>query len=162
MLVGAAKTWGASGDEKTAEEFLRRAIDADASNFDAYTLLAQLYVPQRKLDQALAEYDKLAARQPGAVGPPTMAGLVLEAQGKQEEARRRYEDVVEKVTEGGGGVQQPRVDVRHPRRAARPGAAARSGRRPDARPARRERHARASCTSRSNSGRSRFLTCSEP
>ena len=96
VLVGAAKTWGASGDEKKAEEFLRRAIDADASNFDAYTLLAQLYVPQRKLDQALAEYDKLAARQPGAVGPPTMAGLVLEAQGKPEEARRRYEDVVEK------------------------------------------------------------------
>ena len=77
------------------EEFLRRAIDADASNLDAYSLLGGLYLSQKKLDQAIAEYDKLAARQPGAVGPPTMAALILQAQGKDEEARRRYERLVE-------------------------------------------------------------------
>jgi Flp pilus assembly protein TadD len=54
-----------------------------------------MYLSERKLDQALAEFDKLAARQPGAVGPPTMAGLILQAQGKDEEARRRYERLVE-------------------------------------------------------------------
>jgi len=95
LLVLAARTWASTGDPAKAEEFLRRAIDADASNFGAYALLAQLYVSQRKLDQALAEYDKLAARQPGAAGPPTMAGMILEAQGRPDEARRRYERVVE-------------------------------------------------------------------
>ena len=95
MLVGAARTWGATGDAAKAEEFLRRAIDADASNLEAYTLLGQLYVSQRKLDQALAEYDKLAARQPGAIMPQTMAGLILQAQGKPDEARERYERLVE-------------------------------------------------------------------
>jgi len=96
VLVLAGRTWGATGDTTKAEEFLRRAIDADASNFDAYAILGQLYVSQRKLDQALAEYDKLAARQPGASGPATMAGMILQAQGKEEDARRRYEGVVEK------------------------------------------------------------------
>jgi Flp pilus assembly protein TadD len=95
VLVGAARTWASTADTTKAEEFLRRAIDADATNFDAYSLLGQLYVSQRKLDQALVEYDKLAARQPGAVGPPTMAGLILQAQGKEDEARRRYERLVE-------------------------------------------------------------------
>jgi Flp pilus assembly protein TadD len=31
-----------------------------------------------------------------AVGPPTMAGLVLQAQGKDDDARKRYERLVEK------------------------------------------------------------------
>ena len=95
VLVLAGTTWASTGDQAKAEEFLRRAIDVDALNFGAYAVLAQLYVSQRKLDQALAEYDRIAARQPGAVGPPTMAGLILEAQGKKEEARRRYERLVE-------------------------------------------------------------------
>jgi Flp pilus assembly protein TadD len=96
VLVLAGRTWASTGDKAKAEEFLRRAIDADASNLDAYALLGQLYVSQRKLDQALAEYDKLAARQPGDVGPPTMAGMILAAQGKKEEARHRFEAVVER------------------------------------------------------------------
>lgn len=96
VLVGAARTWGATGDQAKAEEFLRRAVDADAANLDAYALLAQLYTTQRKLDQALAEYEKLAARQPGSVGPATLAGLILQAQGREDEARRRFEAIVER------------------------------------------------------------------
>ena len=96
MLVLAARTWASTGDHAKAEEFLRRAIDADASNFEAYALLAQLYVSQKRLDEALAEYDRLAARQPGSSGPATLAGMILQAQGKEDEARKRYEAVVEK------------------------------------------------------------------
>ena len=46
------------------EQALRRAIDADASNLDAYSLLAGLYVSERKFDQALAEFDKAIALNP--------------------------------------------------------------------------------------------------
>jgi tetratricopeptide (TPR) repeat protein len=95
VLVLAARTWASTGDEATAEDFLRRAIDADATNFDAYELLGRLYVSQNRLEEAVGEYDRLAARQPGAVGPPTMAGLILQAQGKEEAARQRYERLVE-------------------------------------------------------------------
>ena len=95
VLALAGRTWAATGDAAKGEEFLRRAIDADALNLDAYSTLAGLYVSERKFDQALAEFEKLAAKQPGAVGPPTMVGLILQAQGKDAEARGRYERLVE-------------------------------------------------------------------
>ena len=84
----------ATGDASKGEEFLRRAIDADPQNLDAYGQLAGLYVAQRKLDQAVAEFDNLATRQPGAVGPPTLAAMIVQGQGNEGEARRRYERLV--------------------------------------------------------------------
>jgi len=95
VLALAGRTWAATGDMTKGEELLHRAIDADASNLEAYSLLAGLYLSQQKLDQAVAELDKIAARQPKAVGPPTLAALILQSQGKEEEARRRYERLVE-------------------------------------------------------------------
>ncbi|MCU0691777.1 MAG: tetratricopeptide repeat protein, partial [Polyangiaceae bacterium] len=95
VLALAGRTWAITGDPVKAEELLKRAIDADASNFDAYSALAALYVSGRRLDEAVAEFDKLAARQPKAIGPPTLAALVLQAQGKEAEARQRFERLVE-------------------------------------------------------------------
>jgi len=96
VLALAGRAWASSGDAAKGEEFLRRAIDADPLNLEAYSQLGALYISQRKLDQAIAEFDKLAARQPNAVAPQTMAALILQAQGKDEEARRRYERLVAK------------------------------------------------------------------
>jgi tetratricopeptide (TPR) repeat protein len=95
VLALAGRTWGVTGDTAKAEEFLRRAIDADASNLDAYSSLAGLYASGRKYDQAVAEFDRLAARQPKSVWPPTLAALVLQAAGKEAEARQRLERLVE-------------------------------------------------------------------
>ena len=94
VLELAGRAWAASGDVAKGEEFLRRAIEADPLNLQAYSQLGALYFSEQKLDQAVAEFDKLAARQPNAVVPQTMAGLILQAQGKDEEARRRYERLV--------------------------------------------------------------------
>ena len=95
VLVLAGRTWAATGDQGKAEEFLKRAIDADASNVDAYSMLAGLYLSARRFDEALAGFDKLTARQPNAVGPPTMAGIVLQAAGREADARQRFERLVE-------------------------------------------------------------------
>ena len=94
VLALAGRTWVATGDARKGEEFLRRAIDADSANLDAYSLLGGLYLSQRKLDQALTEFEKLAVRQPGSVGPPTMAALILQAQGKEDEARPEVNDTL--------------------------------------------------------------------
>jgi Tfp pilus assembly protein PilF len=96
VLALAGRTWAATGDLAKGEEFLRRAIDADPLNFEAYSSLGSMYASERKLDQALVEFDKLAAQQPKAAGPATMAALVVQAQGKEGEARKRYEQLVEK------------------------------------------------------------------
>lgn len=94
LLALAGRTWATTGDAAKGEEYLRQAIEADPSNLDAYSSLGALYFSQRKLQEAAAEFDKLAARQPGAVGPATMVGLILQAQGKEQEARQRYERLV--------------------------------------------------------------------
>jgi tetratricopeptide (TPR) repeat protein len=95
VLALAGRTWVATGDPAKGEEFLRRAIDADAANLEAYSLLGSLYLSQKQPALAIAEFDKIAARQPSAVAPATMAALVLQAQGKEDEARLRYERLVE-------------------------------------------------------------------
>lgn len=95
VLTLAGRVWGATGDAAKAEQFLRRAIEADGANLEAYSLLGSLYLSQQKPGQAIAEFDKLAARQPGAIGPATTAALILQLQGRTDEARARYERLVE-------------------------------------------------------------------
>jgi cellulose synthase operon protein C len=94
-LALAGRTFAATGDPVKGETYLRQAIAADPSNFEAYSLLGGLLFSQQKLDQAIAEFEKLAARQPGSEGPATMIGLILQAQGKNAEAQARYERLVE-------------------------------------------------------------------
>ena len=59
-----------------------------------YALLAQLYRRQGRLDQARAEFEGIVERDPSAIGARTMVGMLLEAQGKREEAMKSYEATV--------------------------------------------------------------------
>src|SRR6185436_829872 len=78
LLLLAARTYGSAGDLDGAEKLLRRAIETDASLLPAYALLGQLYLSQRKIDQALKEFDALAQRQSNPVPALTMAGVILQ------------------------------------------------------------------------------------
>ena len=93
-LLLAATTYAASGDLKKSEQALRRTIELDGSNFQAYGMLGRLYLAQQRLDEALAEFDELSKRQPRAVQAHTVAGVILEAQRKPQEARKRYEQAL--------------------------------------------------------------------
>ena len=95
VLALAGRTWAATGDPTGGEKFLRRAIEADPSNLEAYGVLGRLYAAQGKLGQAVAEFDALAARQPSAEAPRIFAAVLLQTQGNEDEARRRYERIVE-------------------------------------------------------------------
>ncbi len=84
------------GDQKAAEEALRSAIEIDPSQFDAYSMLGQLYARQKRLDAARAEFERLAKLRPSsAVAAHTLIGMILEMEGKPKEARARYEKVVD-------------------------------------------------------------------
>jgi Flp pilus assembly protein TadD len=78
-----------------AEGFLRQVLTVDASYLDAYAALAQIYVTQRRLDAALAEFDELSKRQPKPVAALTFAGMILQTQGKPDEARDRFSRAIE-------------------------------------------------------------------
>jgi Tfp pilus assembly protein PilF len=54
-------------------------------------MLAQLYVQQGRLDEARAEFEGLAKRDPSNVGAQTMVGMLLESQGRRDDAVKSYE-----------------------------------------------------------------------
>ena len=87
----AAQTYIALGDLASAERALREAIELDSANIVAYGLLGQIYVSQRKLNEARIEFEQVAKRLPKAAAPPTMIGMIHELQNNKEEARRWYE-----------------------------------------------------------------------
>jgi tetratricopeptide (TPR) repeat protein len=94
LLLLAARTHGAGGDFKKAEGYLRKTIEVDSANFQAYGMLGSLYVKQGRIDEALKEFDELSKRQQRPVQAHTMAGSLLEAQRKPLEARKRYEQAL--------------------------------------------------------------------
>lgn len=91
LLLLAARTHAATNDMPGAEKLLRQAIAADPSLLPAYTMLGEVYVSQGKLDLARQEFDTLATRQAKPVAALTMSGMILQAQGNNAEATRRYE-----------------------------------------------------------------------
>lgn len=94
LLAWAAQAHNAAGDQAKAEEALRRAVSIDPHFMPGYTMLAQLYVRQRRLEEARSEFEGMARRDPSAVAARTMVGMLLEAQGKRDEARKSYETTV--------------------------------------------------------------------
>lgn len=63
-------------DARGAEASLRRALELDPGYIAAYQSLAALYVNMRQPDRAIAEYKKIAERQPDNSGAYTLMGMV--------------------------------------------------------------------------------------
>ena len=93
-LLLAGRTYGSLKDMASAERVLRRAIERDPTLLPAYSMLAQVYFSQNKLDEARKEFDSLASRQSSPAISLTMSGLILQGQGQSELARKRYEEAV--------------------------------------------------------------------
>ncbi len=112
MLLLAARTYWTAQDLSSAEKMLRQAIDADPTLLTSYDMLAQLYIRQKKLDQARIEFENLAAKQSKPVGALTMSGMILQAQGRKrsrgEAIRRRTRRRLARRDRG----QQPCLDAR--------------------------------------------------
>jgi Flp pilus assembly protein TadD len=51
-------------------------------------------VSQKKLDEARSELQRMASKQEKPVGPQTMIGMLFEQEGRQDEARKMYEQVL--------------------------------------------------------------------
>jgi tetratricopeptide (TPR) repeat protein len=91
LLIVAAQVYSAANELDAAERVLRQAIDVNPSLLPAYGRLAAILVQQQRLDEAVREFDALADRQSNAVGPLTISGMILQAQGKNALARQRFE-----------------------------------------------------------------------
>jgi tetratricopeptide (TPR) repeat protein len=69
-------------------------VSVAPNSLTGYGSLAQFYVRQQRLDEARSEFEGLVKRDPRAVGPRTMVGIILESQGKRAEAKKWYEATV--------------------------------------------------------------------
>ena len=84
----------AADDPTAAERSLRAAIEAAPSNLQPYYQLGRLYVGQRRLAQARAEFEAMASRQTQPIGALTMVGILYESEGNVAAARQQYEQVL--------------------------------------------------------------------
>jgi tetratricopeptide (TPR) repeat protein len=58
-------------------------------------MLAELYTRQGRVDEALTEFQGIASRDGAAIGARTMVGILLDAQGRRDEALKAYEATVD-------------------------------------------------------------------
>ena len=90
MLL-AARTSAALGDDAAAEQWFRRALLKAPKSLAAYAGLGQLYSRQGRLDEALREFEAMAALEEQPVISLTLAGTILQSQGKILQAQARFE-----------------------------------------------------------------------
>ena len=95
-LLGIAwRAYGAMGDAARTEEALRKLIQVEPSNFQAYFTLGQMLFSQGRLDEARREFEQQAQREPRSVGAHTFVGIILQMQNRTAEAQKKYEDIMQ-------------------------------------------------------------------
>lgn len=94
LLILAGNTYLALKDTAAAEKALRAAIEADPSRNEPYATLGSMYVGQKRLDEALREFEALSKKQKRPVATLTMMGMIVEQQGNTDEAIKRYNDAL--------------------------------------------------------------------
>lgn len=91
LLMIAARTHAAAGNLDRTEALLRQAIDKEPTRLAAYGALGQLYIQQKRLDDAKDQFTELLKRNPQSVATNTMLGMLLEAKGDAAAAEKQYE-----------------------------------------------------------------------
>jgi len=94
LLILAARTYFTANDQPAAERALRQAIDLDASLLPPYEMLGRMYLSQKRLDEARAEFEALAKREAKPVSAMTMTGMILMTQGQTDLAMKKFEEVL--------------------------------------------------------------------
>ena len=140
-LLLAARTYAMAGDAAKTETALRQAIEVDPSRSQAYGMLGRLYFSQKRLAEAEESFREVTRRNPNSMAAGTMLGMLLQQAGKRSRGREGVSASPEHRRPGGGGCEQPGLDVSRSDPSRR-GAAARADRAAAvARRSARQRHA---------------------
>jgi tetratricopeptide (TPR) repeat protein len=91
LLTLAARAYASAGNMDRAETVLKEAITAEPARLQAYSMLATLYITQRRIGDAKAQFERLIALNPRSVGHLTMLGMLLDFEQKSDEAVVQYQ-----------------------------------------------------------------------
>lgn len=95
LLLVAAKFAVAVGDRRSAEQYLRRTLIAAPSNLEPYTLLGQLFIAEKRLPDAIREFQEVIKRDANSVPAHTMLGLLFHSQKDLPPAVWHYQRAVD-------------------------------------------------------------------
>jgi putative PEP-CTERM system TPR-repeat lipoprotein len=95
VLLLAANVYVTANEPAKAEKALRRAVELAPADSTAYGMLGQLYIAQRRINEAQAEFDIIVSRNPKNVGARTIAAMLAHTKNDIEDAKRRYREVLE-------------------------------------------------------------------
>ena len=88
----AARLYATDFDDRVAAEAsVKRALDANPNDLQAFDTLARIYAAANNLPAATAEFEKLAERRPKSVGHHTAVGVLHQLQGNLDKSRAAYE-----------------------------------------------------------------------
>lgn len=91
-LVG--QLWLNAKDPAQAEQSFKTAIELDGSALSPYLNLAQLYYQTGKVDQSIAEYETVLAKNPTAPPALMMLGIIYEGRKEYDKAKEHYEQIL--------------------------------------------------------------------
>ncbi len=94
LLLVIASAYERLQDFPASEIALRRVIELDPSNAEAYSRLGRLYALQGRLADARREFDAVCRRQPESVPAHTMIAVLDHLEGNTQAARAAYEKVL--------------------------------------------------------------------
>jgi tetratricopeptide (TPR) repeat protein len=73
---------------------LKKTLELNPNNFEAYSAIGQLYAQTRRLAEALTHFEQLAQREPKAIGAHTTVAVLLEMQNRRAEAKAKYAQIL--------------------------------------------------------------------
>jgi tetratricopeptide (TPR) repeat protein len=94
LLLLAGRTFAATNDLRLSEEALKKAIDVDPSLMEAYHVLGQIYVREKRLDEARQAYERRVQQKPDDVSALTMIAMIMQVQGQAKEAQQRFLNIL--------------------------------------------------------------------
>jgi tetratricopeptide (TPR) repeat protein len=94
-LLLAGRTYAVIGDVNAAEAAMKKSLQADPDNLNAYQALGSLYMEGQRLPEAQHEFEALAARQHSPVTALTMVGIIQQAQKQIDAARVTFEKALQ-------------------------------------------------------------------
>jgi cellulose synthase operon protein C len=95
LMVTTANAHASVGNAARAEELLLKAIETDPGAIGAYSLLGRIYISQKRLDAARAQFEKVAAHQERPVGALTLLGTLDMMQNRNAEAQQNFQRVLQ-------------------------------------------------------------------